>query len=138
MKYNSGQKFILFLVLIVALIVGWSLLKTKSQIASLKTSKTEDQAEKSLKKVQVTAKNGQFKPDEIEVPLSSTITLEVNAIDGDYIFQLKDFGINKKLPKGKKTQVKIDGLGVGKYRFNCGQDCGGIVEVVGKSDEEED
>lgn len=140
MKYNSGQKFIIILVILVALVVGWSLLKTKSQIASLKSSQTEqteDQSEKSLKKIKVTAKNGKFRPNNFEVPINDSIALDINSVDQDYNFQLKDFGINKKLPKGKTTRVKIEGLGIGKYQYSCGPDCSGTVEVFNKSDEED-
>lgn len=142
MKLNFGQKFIILLLILVVIIVGKSLLTKGANFASPKSTpkdvQLEDQSEKNLKKIKVTANAGQFKPNEFEVPLNDSIILEVTASDQDYLFQSSDFGINKNLPKGKTTRVKIEGLGVGKYQFSCGANCSGSVEVVSKSDEEED
>lgn len=66
-----------------------------------------------------------------------TVTLNITAVDQDYVFQHADWGIDVSLPKGQTTAVTVDALSVGDSTFSCGPDCQGTIAVRGKSDEED-
>jgi len=87
--------------------------------------------------IQVKANKGKFDPDIFTLLHNDSIILSVEAIDRDYFFDLPEFKIYEKLTKGMKSAVKIEGLGVGKYRFSCSETCTGIVEVESESDEKD-
>ena len=86
--------------------------------------------------ITVVAANGLFTPSSIEVKHLENAMLSIFASDRDYLFRIKEGGIDFTITRGTTVLVDIGGLGVGNYTFDCGSGCNGTVTVVGKADED--
>ena len=94
-----------------------------------------DQKREVTKIINVSADGDQFSPNSFEIPHLKSIILRINAIDKDYTFILRDFNIQTSIPQGKTVDIKVSGLGVGSFPFECSSTCQGTVHVIELADE---
>lgn len=88
--------------------------------------------------ISVEANNQTISPNTFEVGHTKTIMIDVLAIDQNYTFNMNDFNIHETIVKGQTKQIKVSGMGVGRYDIDCGPGCSGTVNVKNLSDEDDD
>lgn len=86
--------------------------------------------------VNIIAENNAFNPNSINIPHLKTVILHIYASDKNYTFNVKDFNIQEVIPQGQTVDVKVSGLGVGTFPFDCGIQCVGTINVRQETDQE--
>lgn len=74
--------------------------------------------------VKVTAKKYDFEPSTISVVRGKRVRLEVTAVDRDHGIEIAEFGVKRKLEKGKPTVVEFTPDRAGEFTFHCSVFCG--------------
>ena len=97
-----------------------------------------DQRREITKVINVAADANQLSPNTFEIPHFKSVILRINAIDKDYTFILRDFNIEASIPQGQTVDIKVSGLGIGTYIYECGPNCKGDVIVKEIPDEEDE
>ena len=86
-----------------------------------KDARTEVQA---VHEIQVTLRKYEFSPGSLRVKKGERVKLIMTAADHDHGFQLHDFDINRKIPKGTTVVVEFTADKAGSFQFRCSSVCG--------------
>lgn len=74
--------------------------------------------------VEVVAKRFAFEPARIEVTEGERVRLRITSADGVHGFQVKKFGVNKLIPRGKPVTVDFVASAPGTFEILCSEECG--------------
>jgi cytochrome c oxidase subunit II len=74
--------------------------------------------------VRLTAKKYDFDPATITVVRGVPVRIEATALDRDHGLEIKEFGVKRKLEKGKTEVVEFTPDKAGEFTFHCSVFCG--------------
>ena len=74
--------------------------------------------------VYMTAQVFAFQPNQIEVPVGSTVTFYVTALDVQHGFKLQDTNVNMMVLPGQVAKLTTTFERVGEYPYICNEYCG--------------
>jgi len=69
--------------------------------------------------VLLTGNQCEWVPDRIIVPKGTHVTLNINSVDWDYNFRLKNYGLFLKIPKGETVSVDFYASKEGEFEYGC-------------------
>lgn len=76
------------------------------------------------KTFQITAKKYDFTPDTIKVNQGDKVVLQVTATDREHGFGIKEYNINRALPKGETVTIEFVADKKGEFTISCTKFCG--------------
>ena len=76
------------------------------------------------KTFQITAKKYDYTPDTIKVNQGDKVVLQVTATDVDHGFGIKEYNINRVLPKDKMVTIEFVADKKGEFTISCTKFCG--------------
>ena len=76
------------------------------------------------KTFQITAKKYDFTPGTIKVTQGDKVVLQVTATDRDHGFGIKEYNIDRALPKGKTVTIEFVADKKGEFTISCTKFCG--------------
>lgn len=83
------------------------------------------QAVDSTRTIDITLSRYAFSPERIEVLLGEPVRLNVVSADGAHGFQVKELGLNVRIPAGGKTvTVELTPNKTGMFTIRCSEYCG--------------
>jgi len=83
------------------------------------------QAADSTRTIDVTLSRYAFSPERIEVRLGERVRLNVVSTDGTHGFQVKELGLNTRIPAGGRTMtVELMPKEAGTFEIKCSEYCG--------------
>ncbi|HQR38536.1 MAG TPA: cupredoxin domain-containing protein [Blastocatellia bacterium] len=74
--------------------------------------------------IKMTAKKYVFDPGTITVTRGRPVRIEATALDRDHGIELKEFGVQSRLVKGKTTVIEFTPDKTGEFTFHCSVFCG--------------
>ena len=86
--------------------------------------------------IPITADNNSFSPNFLNLVQHQDAILKVEAVDQDYIFELREFDISAFAPMGEITEILLPGAAIGTFDFICGDTCRGKVRVVDNDEDQ--
>lgn len=81
-------------------------------------------AERPVKTIKLYVEKWKWSPDQIRVPKGTHVVLTIESFDGSRKFELKEYGLSVKLPRGETVKVEFDADRVGEFRWRCARPCG--------------
>ena len=83
------------------------------------------QAVDSTRTIDITLSRYAFTPERIEVLLGQRVRLNVVSADGTHGFQVKELGLNTRIPAGGRTMtVELTPKEAGTFEIKCSEYCG--------------
>ena len=83
------------------------------------------QAADATRTIDITLSRYAFSPERIEVLLGEPVRLNVVSADGTHGFQVKELGLNVRIPAGGKTvTVELTPNRTGMFTIRCSEYCG--------------
>lgn len=76
-------------------------------------------ADAPITKVQLKGEDCKWIPDVIRVNKGSHVILEVQSVDFDYNFRMKDYNLLFQIPKGETVTAEIYTSKTGEFEFGC-------------------
>jgi cytochrome c oxidase subunit 2 len=81
--------------------------------------------------IRMTAKKFEYSPSEITVKKNVPVVLEINSLDRDHGFKLREFGVRADIKPGETTRVRFVPNKSGRFPFQCDVFCGSGHEDMG-------
>ncbi|RPI55729.1 MAG: cytochrome c oxidase subunit II [Acidobacteria bacterium] len=83
------------------------------------------EAANSTRTIDVKLSRFAFSPERIEIGLGERVLLNVVSVDGVHGFQVKELGLNVRIPAGGKTvTVELTPKTAGTFEITCSEYCG--------------
>jgi cytochrome c oxidase subunit II len=83
------------------------------------------QAADSTRTIDITLSRYAFSPERIEVLLGERVRLNVVSADGTHGFQVKELGLNTRIPAGGRTMtIELTPKEAGTFAITCSEYCG--------------
>jgi cytochrome c oxidase subunit II len=74
--------------------------------------------------IDVTVSRYEFSPDVIEMKLGEKVRLNIVSVDGSHGFQVKELGLQARIPNGKAVVLDVTPTAAGSYEIKCSEYCG--------------
>lgn len=87
-----------------------------------------------VQKIYMSAKKYEFGPDVVRIKQGTHVIIEIESLDTTHGFEIKQFGINVRIPAKEKVKVEFYAREPGVYPFKCSHFCGtGHFRMKGKA-----
>jgi cytochrome c oxidase subunit II len=74
--------------------------------------------------IDVTVSRYEFSPDVIELTRGEKVRLNIVSVDGAHGFQVKELGLQARIPNGKAVSLDVTPTEVGSFEIKCSEYCG--------------
>jgi cytochrome c oxidase subunit 2 len=106
------------------MLIGLTILSAASVRTVAQATKDAETPMRGIREIQVTLRKYEFSPGTLHVRKGEQVKLVMAAADHDHGFELDDFNINQKIPKGTTVVVEFTADKAGTFQFRCSSVCG--------------
>ncbi len=93
-------------------------------VAAVVLANAGDLYAQETKTFQITAKKYDFTPDTIKVNQGDKVVLQATATDREHGFGIKEYNIDRELPKGETVTIEFVADKKGEFTISCTKFCG--------------
>ena len=106
------------------MLVGLTIFSAASARAVAQAAEDSGTPMRGVHEIQMTLRKYEFSPGSLRVRKGEQVKLIMAAADHDHGFELDDFNINQKIPKGTTVVVEFTADKAGTFQFRCSSVCG--------------